>query len=126
VTPYEIFVEAVKENPNRGFREAWIDFAIWERTRGYADDPSSSSKDALAWVRALDDLVLQLDQFDGIAKENCRNALESAFVAFARLNHTRELCDAIQRWRKWRLAETAESSTPLGSVPKGIASEFFL
>ena len=47
----------------------WSDFAIWESSRGYADDPSASSRDALVWVRELDELVAQLDDFDGAAKE---------------------------------------------------------
>jgi hypothetical protein len=62
MTPYEIFVEAVKESPSKSFRDAWRDFAIWESSRGYADDPSASSKDALAWVRGLDDVVVQLNK----------------------------------------------------------------
>jgi hypothetical protein len=82
-----------------------MDFAIWESSRGYADDPSASSKRALAWVRELDEIVVQLDEFDGASKESCENALDAAFVAFARLNHSDELCNAIRRWREWRLAE---------------------
>jgi hypothetical protein len=122
MTPYEILVEAVKENPRKSFRDAWRDFAIWERSRGYADDPSASSKDALAWVRELDDLVVRLDEFDGAAKEHCRNALEGAFVAFARLDHKSELCDAIRRWRQWRLAEKAECQSTDPFVPDGATS----
>ena len=109
MTPYEIFVEAVKENPDKSFRDVWIDFAIWESCRGYADDPSASSKSALVWVRELDEVVAQLDEFEGAAKESCLNALEAAFVAFARLDHTDELCNAIRRWREWRLAEKVAS-----------------
>lgn len=105
MTPYEIFVEAVKENPHNSFRAVWQDFAIWESCRGHADDPSATSKHALAWVRQLDEVVTQLDEFEGAAKENCLNALEAAFVAFARLDHTDELCNAIRRWRERRLAE---------------------
>ncbi|MCA9123775.1 MAG: hypothetical protein H6822_00575 [Planctomycetaceae bacterium] len=105
MTPYEILVEAVKEHPDRSFRDLWRDFRIWESTRGYFDDPSASSKQTLEWVRKLDELVGQLDEFEGAAKENCLNALEAAFVAFARLDHSDELCGAIQRWREWRLAE---------------------
>lgn len=110
MTPYEIFVEAVKAHPDKSFRDVWMDFAIWESSRGYADDPSASSKRALAWVRELDEILVQLDEFDGAAKESCVNALDAAFVAFARLNHTEELCSAIRRWREWRLAE--ESGSP--------------
>ena len=56
MTPYEVFVEAVRENAHKSFRDVWSDFAIWERSRGYADDPSASSKDALEWVRELDEV----------------------------------------------------------------------
>ena len=105
MTPYEIFVEAVKEHPDKGFRDVWSDFAIWERARGYADDPSASSKEALEWVRGLDEVVAGLDDFEGPGKEACENALESAFVAFARLDHSTELCEAVRRWREWRVSE---------------------
>lgn len=105
MTPYEVLVEAVKEDPRKSFRDVWSDFAIWESARGYRDDPSAPSKDALQWVRQLDELVAGLDEFDGPGKESCQNALEAAFVAFARLNHKEELCDAIRRWRQWRLEE---------------------
>jgi hypothetical protein len=110
MTPYEIFVDAVKEDPNKTFRDAWSDFAVWESARGYRDDPSAPSKEALEWIRQLDEVASGLDEFDGVAKENCRNALESAFVAFARLDHKEELCSAIRKWREWRLAEKAEQS----------------
>lgn len=105
MTPYEILVEAAKKNPGKSFRDLWRDFRIWESTRGYVDDPSASSKQTLEWVRELDEVVAQLDEFEGAAKESCSNALEAAFVAFARLEHTDELCNAIRRWREWRLAE---------------------
>ena len=105
MTPYEIFVEAVRENPGSSFRDVWSDFSIWEHSRGYADDPSASSKDALEWVRELDEVVARLDDFYGPGKESCVNALEAAFVAFARLDHTDELCNAVRRWREWRIAE---------------------
>ncbi|MBI2480506.1 MAG: hypothetical protein HYV60_18325 [Planctomycetia bacterium] len=104
MTPYEILVEAAKENPDKSFRDLWRDFRIWESSRGYADDPSASSKHALDWVRELDEVVGQLDEFEGAAKETCLNALEAAFVAFARLEHTDELSNAIRHWREWRLA----------------------
>ena len=105
MSPYEIFVEAAKENPDKSFRDLWRDFRIWESSRGYVDDPSASSKNAIAWVRELDEVVAQLDEFEGVAKENCLNALEAAFVAFARLDHTDELCNAVRCWREWRLTE---------------------
>ena len=108
MTPYEVLVEAVKEGPNKTFRDAWSDFAVWECARGYSDDPSARSKDALEWIRQLDGLASRLEDFDGSAKENCRNALEAAFAAFARLDHNEELCSAIGRWREWRKAERAE------------------
>ncbi len=71
MTPYEIFVEAVKEDPGKSFRDVWSDFAVWESARGYTDDPSAASKDALAWVRQLDEIAEQLDEFDGAGKESC-------------------------------------------------------
>ena len=110
MTPYEIFVEAVKEDPTKTFRDAWSDFAVWEIARGYSDDPSATSKDALEWIRALDELAERLEEFEGAALEGCHNALEAAFVAFARLDHSDELCSAIRRWREWRLAEKVEQS----------------
>ena len=109
MTPYEVFVEAIKEDPHKSFRDVWSDFAIWEYSRGYADDHSASSKDALQWVRALDEIVARLDDFDSAGKESCLNALEAAFVAFARLDHSDELCNAVRRWREWRIAERAAS-----------------
>jgi hypothetical protein len=110
MTPYDVLSEAVSKNRNKSFRDLWCDFAIWESARGYSDDPSGPSKDALNWVRSLEELAVQIDDFEGDSKEDCKAALEAAFVAFSRLNHSDELCRAMRRWREWRLAEEAEKN----------------
>ncbi len=70
MTPYQVFFEAVKDDPEKTFRDVWRDFAIWEGARGFGDDPIAPSRDALAWVRSLDELARQLDDYEGDAKEN--------------------------------------------------------
>jgi hypothetical protein len=110
MTPYQVFFEATKDNPEKSFREVWSDFAIWESARHFSDDPSALSKEAVAWVRELDELAIQLDDYEGAAKENCQNAIEAAFEGFAQLDHSEELCNAVRRWRQWRLAEMADDN----------------
>jgi hypothetical protein len=111
MTPYQVFVEAVKDNPGKSLRDVWRDFAIWESARGFGDDPSASSRDALAWVRSMDELAGQLDDYEGAAREDCKDAIEAAFVDFAQLEHSEELCNAVRQWRQWRLDENADDNT---------------
>jgi hypothetical protein len=108
MTPYQVFFEAVKDDPEKTFRDVWRDFAIWEGARGFGDDPSAQSREALAWVRSMDELARQLDDYEGDAKENCKDALDAAFVSFAKLEHGEELCNAARLWRQWRLDERAD------------------
>lgn len=122
MTPYEIFVEAVREDPGKSFRDVWSDFAIWESSRGYLDDPSAPSKEALNWVLQLDELAAGLDEFEGAAKEQCNGALETAFAAFARLDHNQELCNAVRRWRQWRLQEKAARGDASALPPEDAGS----
>jgi hypothetical protein len=114
MTPYQVFIEAVKDNPGKSFRDVWIDFAIWESARGFGDDPGAPSREAIAWVRSMDELAGQLGDYEGIAREKCEDAIEAAFVAFAQLEHSDELCHAVRRWRQWRLDEnSADQSTEI-------------
>ena len=118
MTPYDVFSEAIQQDPRKTFRDVWCDFAIWESLRGYSDDPSAVSIDALTWVRTLNELAAQLEDFQGTSKKDCQTALEATFGAFARLNHSDELCSAVRRWREWRLEEEAEkrNAKPFGAV----------
>ena len=100
--PYHTFAEIVKEHPSQSFRDVWFEFEVWEQSRGYRDDPSAASKEALEWVRSLYELDVALDDFQEPGVTECHDAIESVFVAFARLNHKRELCEAVSQWKTSR------------------------
>ncbi len=114
MNPYSVFAEVVKSDPKISFRDVWFDFEAWERARGFRDDPSAPSKEALDWIRSLYDLTVTLEAFEGPGKDSCQHALETAFVAFARLDHPKELCEAVELWRKWRRGDEESQSEPDG------------
>jgi hypothetical protein len=120
MSPYPVFVQAMKANPHLTFAEAWFDFEAWERSRGFGDDPSAKSKAALDWVRDLYGLMIALEDYEGPQVERCRDAMEATFVAFARLDHTDEICRAAALWHDVRrqedqgdekIGESVESAT---------------
>ena len=109
MTPYTVFAEAVAKKVQPNFREAWFDFEAWERCRNFRDDPNCQSKAALDWIRDLYDVSVALQEFpEGPFKDQCGNALESAFEAFAQIDHTEELCAAVNQWKAARMAEASD------------------
>ena len=111
MTPHAILAEAVETKMYPDFKEAWFDFEVWERCRSFRDDPDRESKSALDWVRSLYELSVTLNEFnESPAREQCQNALEAAFVAFSELDHSQDLCDAVRRWKDWRIAERRQKA----------------
>ena len=117
--PYHVFADAVKANPELTFAEAWFDFEAWERARGFYDDPSAASKATLDWVSDLYGLLMALDDYEGPDVARCQQAIEATFVAFARLNHSAEICQAVRHWRAYRRSEQAdnEANAATSSTP---------
>ncbi len=106
MTPYESLAEYVKSAPEKTMRDAWVKFANWESQRYFHDDPSGSSKQAIDWILRLNELYeLVLNDYDGPGKQRCLQALESAFVAYSRIELPEELCQAIRVWHAERLKD---------------------
>jgi hypothetical protein len=113
MTPYETFAEILNEDAGKTFRDEWIGFANWESLRYFHDDPSSSSKSAIQWVLGLNELCTRIENdYQGHGKKRCLQALESAFVAFSRLELSDELCEAVQKWRDYRIHEKRSEDKP--------------
>ena len=104
-TPYDLFQSAIAAGVKPTIHDCWSDFARWEMARDFADDPSHPAKAAIAWIDTMELLRADLDEFAGLAKNECREALDRAYDAFARLEHSPELVRAIELWRESRLAE---------------------
>lgn len=95
--------QAANQSPQRSFRDVWFEFETWERSRDFRDDPSRPAKQALDWIRDLYELTVALEDFRGSpALQQCREAFEVVFEAFARLEHVPELDDAMTRWMQAR------------------------
>ena len=115
MTPYQVFAHEVKKGAQPSFRSAWFDFQTWERCRYFRDDPDVASREELDWIRSLDELAVALEGFQpGLARENCQNALEAVFVAFARMEHPESLCNAIRQWQAFRNAEQQTEKAEIG------------
>jgi hypothetical protein len=98
-------------------RDAWVTFANWESQRYFHDDPSNSSKQAIDWILRLNELYeTVLNDYEGPGKQRCLEALESAFVAYSRIELPEELCKAIQVWHMERLQaqRTAQEDVTIG------------
>lgn len=109
MTPYPVLAEVIATKIQPNFREAWFDFETWERCRNFRDDPNSESKAALDWIRDFYELSVALEDFeDSPHKAQCRDALEAAFEAFARMDHTEELCAAVRQWKDARTADSGD------------------
>lgn len=106
MTPYDHFAEIVKNDPGKSIRDEWMAFASWESLRYFHDDPSRTSKDAIQWVLSLNELYQLLEEnYAGPGKQRCIDALETALVTFSQLELQDELCEAIGKWRAYRLRE---------------------
>ena len=117
MSPYEIFAELVRNEPGTTFRDQWQEFANWESLRFFHEDPSRSSKDAIQWVVQMNELAAQIENdYSGLGKARCLEAIEDAFVAFSRLDLPDELCQAVRTWRAERLREelTQDETTTIG------------
>ena len=93
-----MFETAIRAGIKPTVHDCWIDFAYWERARSFADDPSHPAKAAIEWVYLMEDMRNGLNEFEGAAREECLSALDSAFVAFAKLEHSDELIHGIELW----------------------------
>ena len=100
--PIDVFQEAITSGVESSVVQCWRDFAHWEHARGFADDPSHPSKAAIEWIIAWEELRGGLDEFSGIAVQECIKNLDSACEAFARLDHPLELLRALEHWRSER------------------------
>ena len=76
----------------------------------FSDGVVALSKEAVEWISQLNELAVQLEDFEGEGRSDCHNALESAAAAFARLDHERDLVQAVQTWRRIRMEEEAEQT----------------
>jgi len=104
-TPYEIFEKAIRAGIKPTIEECWPNFACWESARNFGDDPSHLAKAAIEWIYTMENLRADLDQFEGEAKVECMAALNEAYVAYAKLEHSDELIAALGKWMEYRLDE---------------------
>lgn len=126
MTPYSILADAAKNHPSKSFLGVWNDFACWERARTFADDPNAASKRDIEWICQLYDLAMLLEDMPGDVQD-CRNALEAAAAAFARLDHDPQLCEAVKRWSEHVLEERHREKPVIGTdlfrFPSGRAAD---
>lgn len=109
--PFDFFQAARQVQPEKSFGELCVDFACWEAARSYRDDPNVLAREAIAWIRQLDELAILLDDFpEDPARQACHAAIESAFEAFAKLPHDPLLTAAVKTWLEIRQAETASEA----------------
>jgi hypothetical protein len=104
LAPHQYFQQAIADGIHASIGECWRDFAHWEHARQFADDPSHPAKAAIEWILAWEELLSGLDEFSGGAKRDCRNELDAAAGAFAKLEHSAELLRAVERWLDERRA----------------------
>lgn len=117
MTPYHVLAEAAKTNANRSFLDAWNDFACWEKSRGFRDDPNAASKEDIEWIQMLYELAYRLEDRLGDSND-CRNALEAAAAAFAGLEHEPQMYDALVAWRHRKLQDRDEKLVEGNRVAK--------
>ncbi len=101
-TAYDVFQSAIAAGIKPTVHDCWADFTCWERARQFADDPSHPAKLAIDWIYCMEDLRARLDEFEGNTKAACFAALDEAYVAFAKLDHSAELIHAIEKWIEFR------------------------
>jgi hypothetical protein len=101
-TAFDVFEEAISDGIQPTIRDSWADFACWEMARRFADDPSHPARAAIEWIRAMENLRGWLDEFEGASKMACIAALDEAYEAFAKLNHSAELVHAVEKWLETR------------------------
>ena len=106
-TPYDVFQRAIAAGIQPTIHDCWSDFAHWEIARQFADDPSHPAKAAIEWIDTMESLRLSLTDFSGASQADCRAALDRAYDAFARLDHSAELVRAIAVWIEYRQDERA-------------------
>lgn len=104
-TPYDVMQDAIAAGIQPTIQECWPNFAYWETARNFADDPSHPAKAAIEWVYAMEDLRAALDEFEGDAKQECIAALNQAYQAFSKIEHSDELVCALERWIEYRKSE---------------------
>ena len=104
-TPLDVLESAVAAGIAPTVQACWSNFAFWEVARNFADDPSHPAKAAIHWIYAMEDLRVALEEFSGKAKRECLAALDAAYIAFAQLEHSRELVEAMDKWIEHRLGE---------------------
>lgn len=102
-TPFDVFQRAIALKVQPSLWECWLNFVHWEQARNFGDDPSHPAKAAIEWIDILDELRSNLDEFEGESKPGCASALDDAALAFAKLAHSRELVQAIEKWIEYRL-----------------------
>ena len=105
-SPYDVFQQAIAAGVRPTIQECWADFARWEVARHFADDPSHPAKAAIEWIYAIEDLRGGLDEFTGQTMSECWAALDQAYEAFAKLEHSEELVHAIETWLQFRLEQS--------------------
>lgn len=101
-SPHDVFQKAIAGGVRPTIHDCWADFACWEIARRYADDPSHPARAAIQWIYSMEDLRSGLGEFEGEAKAVCRAALDKAYDAFAKLEHSPELVHAIEKWLEYR------------------------
>ena len=104
-TPYDVFQAAIAAGIKQTVQDCWPNFAYWETARNFADDPSHPAKAAIEWVYVMEDLRSALDEFEGEAKADGIAALDQAYVAFAKLEHSDELIGAMEAWIDYRKSQ---------------------
>ena len=104
-TAYDVFQTAIAAGIKQTVQDCWPNFAYWESARNFADDPSHPAKAAIEWVYAMEDLRAALEEFEGGTKAECLAALDQAYLAFAKLEHSDELIEALEKWIEYRLGQ---------------------
>ena len=112
----DVFAEVIAGDRSKSFRDCWVDFAYWEESRNYGDDPGRASKDAIDWVEQMESCRLALESFKGTSFEDCSQAIEAAFEAFTSLDHAEELVGAVNLWHEWRTGEEQSENRADASV----------
>ena len=104
-TAHDVFQRAIQFGIRPTMWDCWLDFIHWEKARNFGDDPSYPSKAAIDWIDALDDLRSGLEDFEGSATADCLAELNNASISFAKINHSDELVQAIEKWIEYRRSD---------------------